>query len=410
MISSVAYIAMHSSPLLQPGSDDAGGMNVYLDRLSRTMVSRGVDVTVFTRRADAELPIVAEVVPGYRVVHIKAGDVSRLSISEMQNHVIDFREGVISWISERERVYDLVHSHYWLSGRTGLRLKTAFGIPLANSFHTLGKVKDATRLPTENASSPERLLTEAEVIASSDCVIASTPFEFDDLLERYGAAPERLCISAPGVDHEVFYRTNKHEARKRLGLTDAQVVLFVGRIQAHKGTAVAVRAFADILEARAPDAGPIELHIVGGASGTTGTQELEDCHRLIEQHRLEGQVRFFGPQPHSKLVDHFRAANVVVVPSRSESFGLVAAESQACGTPVVASNIGGLPYVVSASKSGLLVDGHDPRAFATAIAAILDHPGFADRLSDGAVTFSQKFSWDATATRLLELYEGITSG
>ncbi|GMQ92894.1 MAG: D-inositol-3-phosphate glycosyltransferase [Acidimicrobiia bacterium] len=410
MISSVAYIAMHSSPLLQPGSGDAGGMNVYLDRLSRTMVSRGVDVTVFTRYADAELPIVTEVVPGYRVVNIKAGEVSRLPISEMQKHVVDFQEGVISWISERERVYDLVHSHYWLSGRTGLRLKTAFRIPLANSFHTLGKVKDATRLSTEDVSSSERLLTEAEVIASSDCVIASTPFEFDDLLERYGAAPERLCVSAPGVDHEVFFRSDKHEARQRLGLTEAQVVLFVGRIQAHKGTAVAVRAFADLVEARVPDADPIELHIVGGASGATGIQELENCHRLIEQHQLEGRVRFFGPQPHSKLVDHFRAANVVVVPSRSESFGLVAAESQACGTPVVASNIGGLPYVVSASKSGLLVDGHDPRAFATAIGAILDHPGFADQLSDGAVTFSQKFSWDATATRLLELYEGITSG
>jgi D-inositol-3-phosphate glycosyltransferase len=151
------------------------------------------------------------------------------------------------------------------------------------------------------------------------------------------------------------------------------------------------------------------LHIVGGTSGPGGIRELESCHRLIEQHGLDGDVRFFDPEPHTVLADHYRAADVVVVPSRSESFGLVAAEAQACGTPVVASNIGGLPYVVNASESGLLVDDNDPRAFAVALGAILDHESFSARLSDGAVAFSQKFSWDATAVRLLELYEGITS-
>jgi len=181
-------------------------MNVYLDRLSRTMAARGVDVTVFTRRFDPYLPHVVEVTERYRVVHIDAGPVDRLGISQMQDLVAAFSDGVLGWIAARGRSFDVVHSHYWLSGRTGVRMKNALGIPLANSFHTLGKIKDATKHPTENDSSIERLITEAEVIANSDCVIASTPFEFDDLLEHYGATPERLCVSAPGVDHNVFRR------------------------------------------------------------------------------------------------------------------------------------------------------------------------------------------------------------
>jgi D-inositol-3-phosphate glycosyltransferase len=409
MISKVAYVAMHSSPLLQPGVGDAGGMNVYLDRLSRTMTNRGVDVTVFTRRVDRDLPTVVEVANGYRVVHVNAGPVDRVSVSDMVDHVGSFADGVIEWIEDRERTYDLVHSHYWLSGRTGVRLKDALNIPLANSFHTLGKVKDAARHHTERPSSRARLVAEADVIAYSDCVIASTPFEFDDLLEHYGAMPERLCVSAPGVDHDVFRRDDSSAARERLGFGDEQIVLFVGRIQAHKGTSIAVEAFADLLETRTTTDRAVKLHVVGGASGTQGGQELDRCHQLIERRSLDGQVRFFDPLPHAVLADHYRAADVVVVPSRSESFGLVAAEAQACGTPVVASNIGGLPYVVNASDSGLLVDDHDPRAFAAAIVAILDHVAFAKRLSDGAVAYSQKFSWEATATRLLELYEGITA-
>jgi D-inositol-3-phosphate glycosyltransferase len=409
MISSVAYIAMHSSPLLQPGEGDAGGMNVYLDRLSRTMAGRGVDVTVFTRRFDPDLPLVVEVIPRYRVVHIEAGPIARLQISQMQDQVYAFSNGVLGWIDTRNRTYDVVHSHYWLSGRTGVRLKEALGVPLANSFHTLGKVKDATRHRTEDGSSLERLVTEADVISSSDCVIASTPFEFNDLLEHYNAMPERLCVSAPGVDHDIFHRREGRDSRDRLGLGDEQVVLFVGRIQAHKGTSVAVEAFADLLESRPAESRPLRLHIVGGASGQQGHEEFDMCLQIIEQRRLEQHVSFFDPQPHMSLADHYRAADVVIVPSRSESFGLVAAEAQACGTPVVASNIGGLPYVVNASESGLLVNDHDPRAFAAATAAILDHPGFAARLSNGAVTYSQRFSWDATATRLLELYAGITA-
>jgi D-inositol-3-phosphate glycosyltransferase len=323
--------------------------------------------------------------------------------------VREFSDGVLEWIATKGRVFDVVHSHYWLSGRTGLRIKNALGIPLANSFHTLGKVKDAAKHPAESDSSVQRLVTEADVIANSDCVIASTPFEFNDLLEYYNATPERLCVSAPGVDHDVFHPRLQQPNHDRFEIGYEQVVLFVGRIQAHKGTSIAVESFGDLLESRTDKSRPLKLHIVGGASGEQGQRELDVCHRIIENRQLGPHVRFFDPQPHAELADHYRAADIVMVPSRSESFGLVAAEAQACGTPVVASNIGGLPYVVNASESGLLVNDHDPRAFAAAAAAILDYPSFASRLSDGAVAYSQKFSWEATATRLLELYDGITA-
>ena len=224
MIERVAYIAMHTSPLLLPGSGDAGGMNVYLDQLAQTMVRRGVGVTVFTRRTDLDYPTVMEVVPGYRVVHITAGPVERRRVSELVDFVPEFANNVLAWIEERNETFDLVHSHYWLSGRTGVRVKNALGIAMANSFHTLGKVKDAARSTTEKTSSPERLLTEEEVIAASDCVIASTPFEFDDLLEHYSASPERLCVSPPGVDHSVFRPGDRAAARSELGFGDERIV------------------------------------------------------------------------------------------------------------------------------------------------------------------------------------------
>ncbi len=398
---------MHTSPLHQPGRGDAGGMNVYLDRLSRTMADRDVDVTVFTRRADLSTPAVTEIDERYRVVQIEAGPVESIPIPEMRFHAAEFAERVEKWIRAQGKNLDIVHSHYWLSGRCGVRLKDALGIPLANSFHTLGRVKDAARSTRESASSTDRLLTEQEVIARSDCVIASTPYEFDDLLEHYGASPERLCVSPPGVDHDIFRPGSKARARAHLGFGDEQIVLFVGRIQAHKGTDVAVQALSLLTQRDSAYADQTVLHIVGGASGRDGADELARCHDTIEAAGLGGKVHFFDPLPHDVLANHYRAADVVIVPSRSESFGLVAAEAQACGTPVVASNTGGLPYVVNAAESGILVDRHEPAAFAAAVAAILDYPSFAEHLAAGGVAFSKRFSWEQTAERLLELYGGL---
>jgi D-inositol-3-phosphate glycosyltransferase len=405
MISSVAYLSMHTSPLLQPGSGYAGGMNVYIHELACTMAGRGIDVVVFTRRTSPDEPEVVEVTDGYRVVHLTAGPEAHIEMASMAAHVADFAEGVIKWTYGAEARFDLIHSHYWLSGWAGVLVKEALDIPLANSFHTLGRVKDLTRRADELPSSPMRTLTEEEVIAQSDCVIASTPFEFEDLMEHYGARPERLCTSPPGIDHDVFVPGDKGAARHTLGLGDDPMILFVGRITALKGLDVAVEALARL---DASDGASPHLVVVGGPSGAQGDDELAGLVDLARRLGLSDRIRFVDPLPHLDLVRFYQAADVLVMPSRSESFGLVAAEAQACGLPVIAASVGGIRHVVDHGTSGVLVEGHDPAAFAEAISEILSDDRARARLAKGAIAKAESFSWQATADRFLELYSGIT--
>lgn len=405
MINRVAYLAMHTSPLLQPGVGDAGGMNVYVNELACTMSARGIDAIVFTRRTHPDQPTSVQVRKGYRVVYIDAGPPRPLPMADLVSHVAEYGEGVVAAISGGG--FDIVHSHYWLSGWAGVLVKEAHGLPLANSFHTLGRVKDAGRRRDERPSSSARLRAEEGVIALSDCVVASTPYEFDDLIDHYAASPERLCVSEPGIDHTLFTPGSRDEARRQIGVGDEPLVLSVGRIQAHKGIDVAVDMLPHIPKKVAAGAGPTNLMIVGGPSGADGPNEID---RLREQARSTGvadRVTFIPPQPHDRLVHYYRAADLLVMPSRSETFGLVAAEAQASGLPVVASRVGGLPYVIGSSVSGLLINDHNPRSFAAATTAILDHPGFRSDLSNGAIDFARRFSWAATANRLIDLYEGI---
>jgi len=407
VIKRVAYLAMHTSPLLQPGVGNAGGMNVYVNELACTMASRGIEAVVFTRRNAPEQPASVEVREGYRVVHIDAGPPKPLSIEQLVPYVAEFGEGVVA--ATANGGFDVVHSHYWLSGWAGVLVKEAHGLPLANSFHTLGRVKDAARREDESPSSSARLRAEEGVIALSDCVLASTPYEFDDLIDHYRASPERLCVSEPGIDHTLFNPGDRDEARRRIGVGAEPLILFVGRIQAHKGIDIAIEMLAHLPETVAIGQGPPRLMIVGGPSGTNGSREVD---RLREQARAVGvaeRVSFVDPQPHDTLVQYYRAADMLVMPSRSESFGLVAAEAQASGLPVVASRVGGLPYVVGSSISGLLINKHDPLSFAAAATAILDHPDFRDHLSRGALDYAQRFSWAATADRLIDLYNGIAA-
>jgi D-inositol-3-phosphate glycosyltransferase len=405
MIERVAYLSMHTSPLLQPGSGYAGGMNVYIDELARVMAGRNVGVTVYTRRTSPDQGNIVEVAPGYNVVHITAGPEAPVAMSDMESLVGEFTEGVLKAVYMNNDRFDLVHSHYWLSGWSGVLIKEALSVPLANSFHTLGRVKDLSRRPGSAPSSAMRLLTEQEVIAQSDCVIASTPYEFEDLLDHYGAQPERLCTSPPGIDHEVFSPGDREEARRWLGLGDEPIILFAGRIQPLKGIDVAVRALPSIESSGGPDP---ELVIVGGPSGEDGEQELAHLMELAATLGISDRVHRIAPQPHDQLALFYRAADALVMPSRSESFGLVAAEAQACGLPVAAASVGGLPYVVKHGESGLLVEGHDPADYAAALSTILADGTRGGRFAAGAIANSQQFSWPATANRLLELYAGIT--
>lgn len=403
MIRRVAYLSIHTSPLAVPGSGDAGGMNVYVHELAQTMAGRGVQVDVFTRGSrTAEV----EVVPGYRVVQVPAGEVDRAGDDALAAAVGDFAEGMARWAVRHRASYDILHSHYWLSGWAGLLLHEVLRVPLAISFHTLGRVKDATRRADEAPAGLLRLAAETEVIARAGCVIASTPTEAAQLIEHYGASPERLCTSPPGVDHGVFRPGSQAEARAALGLpAEGALVLFVGRLQPLKGPDVALAAFTR-LAAGLPGA---RLVVVGGPSGPQGEAEASGLRRHAVAAGLGDRVLFHSPVPHAALAAHYRAADVLVVPSRSESFGLVAAEAQACGLPVVAAAVGGLSHTVADGKSGILVSGWDPADYAAALRRILTEPGLAGRLSAGAIAQAERFSWPATADRLLELYSGIAA-
>jgi D-inositol-3-phosphate glycosyltransferase len=401
MIERVAFLSMHTSPLLQPGSGDAGGMNVYLDQLSRTMAKRGVAAEVFTRRQDPADPEVVEVVPGYRVIHVDAGPVHPVPVASLPRYVRGFAARVASLLADRPP--QILHSHYWLSGWAGLLVKRALHIPLANSFHTLGRVKDDTRRAGEPPESLLRIAAEHEVIEEADCVMASTPSEAQELMELYGADPGRLCTSPPGVDHALFHPGSQGGARRRLGLGPGQVVLFVGRIQPLKGVDIALEAFFRVGE-RFPEA---HLVVVGGPSGPRGEQEVAALRQRAFGGGLASRVRFVGPVPHGLVPDLYRAADVVMVPSRSESFGLVAAEAQACGTPVVGARIGGLADVIDDGTTGILIDGWDPADYGAAVLRLLDDPELAAKMGRAAVDWSRRFSWDATVRRYLELYRGV---
>jgi D-inositol-3-phosphate glycosyltransferase len=399
VISRVAYLSIHTSPLASPGSGDAGGMNVYVHELAQTMAGRGVQVDVFTRGAVASE---VEVAPGYRVVQLAAGALGTAGDDGLAAAVGDFAEGVARWAMRHRATYDILHSHYWLSGWAGLLLHEVLRVPLAISFHTLGRVKDATRRADQAPAGLLRLAAETEVIARAGCVIASTPTEAAQLIEHYSANPERLCTSPPGVDHTVFHPGSRREARATLGLDPtAPLVLFVGRLQPLKGADVAVAAFARLVGGL-PES---RLLVVGGASGPEGEGEVARLHAAADL--LGETVRFVPPVPHRALAEYYRAADVLAVPSRSESFGLVAAEAQACGLPVVAAAVGGLAHVVADGQSGVLVPGWDPGDYAAALLRVLTDQEWARRLGAGAVAQAEQFSWPATADRLLELYAGI---
>jgi D-inositol-3-phosphate glycosyltransferase len=404
MIERVAYLSMHTSPLMQPGVGNAGGMNVYIDELARTMVGRGVAVDVFTRRTDPALADLVEVDDSYRVFHVDAGPPAPASIGDMVDWVQEFAEGVMSVLDVDPP--DLVHSHYWLSGSAGLVVKRKLGIPLANSFHTLGRVKDLAKRSDEAPESAARIAAEMEVIAESDCVVAATPLEAQELMEHYGADPARLCTSPPGIDHEVFSPGDRTKARRAVGWhLDGTHAVVAGRIQPLKGVDVALEA-ASIIAARIPG---FRLSVIGGASGPSGEAEVERLAARAGEPDLAGVVDFHDAVPHAELAEFYRAADVVMVPSRSESFGLVAAEAQSCGVPVVAARVGGLEHVVADGRSGILVDGWDPKDHAEAVISVLSDPELSARLSAGALLWSERFSWDSTANRFLELYEGAVN-
>ena len=385
-------------------------MNVYIRAVAERLAERDVEVDLFTRCRGADGPEVLEIAAGVRVVSVKAGPCTPVPKSDLPRFLPEFLGGVLRRASVDGRGYDILHSHYWLSGWVGSSAKDIWGVPLVASFHTLGKVKNYSLARGEPPEPSSRLLGEERVIADADRILAPTPAEAAQLVGLYRANPEHIRIVPPGVDHTIFFPRERHAARERLHLTGLRLALYVGRLQPHKGPDVAVRTLAEAV-ARDPDVTrDLMLAIVGGPSGTGQGAEVAHLMELAAALGVSERVMLFPPLPQARLADVYAAADVVLVPSRSESFGLVALEAQACGTPVVAAAVGGLRFVVRDGQTGFLVEGHDPADHADRMLQILRDPAFAAEMGTTAAREALRFTWEATASELAGIYRELVAG
>lgn len=414
----IATISVHTSPLDQPGAGDAGGMNVYIVEVAKRLADAGLEVEIFTRATSSDTPRTVELVPGVWVRHVVSGPFEGLAKEDLPAQLCAFTHGVLR--AEAERVpgwYDLIHSHYWLSGQVGWLAKDRWGVPLVHSAHTLAKVKNAQLAAGDHPEPRTRIIGEEQVVTEADQLIANTPAEARELASLYGARPDRLAVVAPGVDLDLFRPASvgceqvvRRRARRAAGLPEhGALVTFVGRIQPLKAPDVLLRAAAE-LRARDPRlADDLTVAIVGGHSGS-GLEHPTALVDLAGSLGISPQVRFLPPQPGPALADIYRASDLVAVPSYNESFGLVALEAQACGTPVVAAATGGLVTAVRDGVSGVLLDGHDPADWARVLGDLLAAPARRAQLSAGAVAHASSFSWDRTAENLLAVYrEAVTA-
>src|SRR5919106_427511 len=381
----VALVSVHTCPLDQPGLGDSGGMNVYVRSVARRLAEMGVEVDIFTRWAGPEQHVV-DVDPGVRVVHLEAGPDAPVEKEELPNYLTEFLSAMLRFEAEESArinvvspIYDVVHSHYWLSGWIGRLARERWQIPLTHSFHTLGRVKNRTLAPTIG--------------------------EAADLVHLYGADPRRVRVIAPGVDTEVFTPGDRDAAKTALGLAGRRVILFVGRLQPLKQPDVAVRAVAELTR-REPDLGPISLVVLGGPSGRGGVQP-GSLAKLAADLGIADALRLEGAIPHDDLPRYYRAADAVLIPSRSESFGLVAIEASACGAPVVASDVGGLGVTVRDGVTGLLVPSFEPLEYADALSRVLSDPALAAAMGSAGSHFARRFDWRRASIDLLAVYEEL---
>jgi D-inositol-3-phosphate glycosyltransferase len=417
----IAMVSVHTSPLEQPGTGDAGGMNVYVLELSRALARRGAQVEIYTRATSSAQPKVTDAEPGIRVVHVSAGPYEGLDKNDLPGQLCAFAAGVLRAEAHRpEGWYDVLHTHYWLSGQVGWLAAERWDVPLVHTMHTMARVKNASLAPGDAPEPQGRIIGEEQVVAEADALVANTEQEAAELVRDYHADPARVRVVQPGVDLGVFSplpdasgadpaEADPHRAalraelRERLALpADRKIVLFAGRVQLLKGPDVLVRALGERVWSEG-DGGPPLLVVLGGASGRpTAVRELE---ALAYQEGVAAHVRVRPPVPQQVLADYFRAADLVAVPSHSESFGLVAAEAQATGTPVVAAAVGGLCTVVEDGVSGVLVPDHEPASWALVLKSLLDDDTLRARLAVGARASATRFGWDRAADEILDVYE-----
>ena len=392
----VAMLSAHTSPLDQPGTGDAGGMNVYVLELSRRLAARGVEVEIFTRATSRHLAPVLEVEPGVRVHHVTAGPFEGLQKNDLPTQMCNFVRDVLRTEAFHDPGwFDLVHSHYWLSGQVGTVVAERWGVPLVHTMHTMAKVKNANLAEGDDPEPIGRVYGEDEIVRSAQRLIANTDEERRELVELYDADPARVAVVHPGVDLEVFVPA---------AVEPEPLIVFAGRIQPLKAPDVVVKAAARLMA----DIPGLRVAVIGGASGS-GLERDGQLQDLADSLGIRDRIDFVPTVTQRELADWYRRAAVVCVPSYSESFGLVAIEAQACGTPVVAARVGGLPTAVVDGVTGTLVDGHDPADYAEAMRPFLTDSDLRAASSVKAVAHAEMFGWDVTAERTIDVYRSAST-
>jgi D-inositol-3-phosphate glycosyltransferase len=401
----IAVLMVHTSPLEQPGIGDAGGMNIYVVESAQRMAAMGVSVDIFTRRTHTSETATVEISPGVRVRYFDCGH-GTLSKEQLPAHIAGLSKEFLRLVKDEK--YDAIHSHYWISGKVAMPAAKSLGIPLVHTMHTMARVKNLNLAEGESPEPMIRVQGETQVVAAANALVANTDAEAASLVSLYDACPDIVHVVSPGVDLYTFTPGQGRSAARVIVDVpqDSLVVSFVGRIQPHKGPEVLIRATCELVKHSPLMRHKLIVNIIGGASGAN-TEEVDRLKELTTWLGIDDVVRFAPPVARGDLAQWYRAADLVVVPSYSESFGLVALEAQACGTPVVATAVGGLRTAVADGISGVLVDGHDPKAWSSVIARLLQEPQRRVLLSMGAIEHASHFGWDATARGTLDIYDQV---
>lgn len=406
----IAVLSIHTCPLARPGGIKTGGMNVYVRELSQELARRGHRVDVFTRNQDscADHNSLIDLAPGLRLFHISSGSGAYLPGANIYPHLPTLTENILSLNEREEGRYDLIHSHYWLSGWVGQKLKAAWDVPLINMFHTLGLMKNRIALTTDEHEPETRITTEHDIIKASDCLIAATPGERIQLMWLYGADMRKIRVVAPGVNTDTFQPVDMKQARAAINVPeDSRMLLFVGRIEPLKGIETLLRAVALLRQHPVDHLSNLCVAIVGGEANTDGIEDAE-MRRLValrEELGLQDFVTFLGAREQDTLQYYYAASEAVIMPSYYESFGMVALEAMACGTPVIASEVGGLAYLIQDGVTGFHVPDRDPAELAGKIHLLLENSDLRKEMSLAAFKHARQYSWPHIADQISGIYQ-----
>jgi D-inositol-3-phosphate glycosyltransferase len=408
----IAMISYHTCPLATLGGKDTGGMNVYVDQLTRHLGQKGIHVDVFTRSQDEHVPyILHDLGYGNRVVHIPAGPEIYLPKRELSRYIPEFAAGILDFSKEKKLHYDLIHSHYWMSGIVGIQLKKVWQVPLINMFHTLVQMKNRVARNENEIEGQYRLEGEMNVIQNADAIIAATQAEKSQLEFLYQTNSKKIHIIPPGVNTSRFYPIAKDEAKSVINIpVDQQMILFVGRIEPLKGLDVLLRALAILKDSGLLSCCPHYLAVIGGDTDISEPEmnvEMAHLQDLRKELCLEDLVVFLGKRSQDTLPYYYSAAEVVIMPSHYESFGMVALEAMACGTPVIASQVGGLAYLIQDNVTGFVVPDDEPEGLANKISMLLQDKNLREKFGRQGAEYAKDYSWENIADKVIDIYQNI---